>query len=42
MMDTTDPNDIQQELVMYQGRAKAQDKARQEKMKGFLLTDKGL
>lgn len=28
MLDTTDPNDIQQEFVMYTGRAKAQDKVR--------------
>lgn len=42
MMDTSDPNDIQQEYIMYQARAKKQDQARQDKMRGFLLTDKGL
>ena len=42
MMDTSDPNDFQQELDIYSARAKALDKERLEKMKGFLLTDKGL
>lgn len=42
MMDTSDPNDIQQEYVMYTARAKKQDQARMDKMKGFLLTGKGL
>jgi len=26
MLDTSDPNDIQQEFMIYQGRAKAKDK----------------
>jgi len=41
-LDISDPNDIQQELIMYDKKARAQNKERDKKMSGFLLSGKGL
>lgn len=38
-LDTTDPNDIQQELMQVKAHKKALDKKSDQKYKGFLLTD---